>query len=127
MTKEHYQKTMLENNYKNFDNEDVVLIAYNMYIFILEQFESFKKDLGIKYTDSSINENYLFEMRKTYSIFIQRIQNLNKEQLKGFSNELKTKLGDFEKELTYYNTLKIVNYYVFDYENWEKKEKTLFD
>jgi len=127
MTKNDYQKKMLENNYKNFENEDVSLIAYNMYIFILEQFESFKKDLGLKYTTSAINKEYLIEMRKTYSIFISRIQNLNKEQLKGFLHELKTKLPDFEKELTYYNTLQIINYYVFDYENWVNTEKTLFD
>jgi hypothetical protein len=127
ITKEEFQKQMLDADYKNFDNEDVVLIAYNMYIFILEQFESFKIDLGIKYSDSSINQDYLIEMRKTYSIFTRRIQNLNKEQLKGFSHELKTKFPDFEKELTYYNTLQIINYYVFDYENWQKTEKTLFD
>ena len=127
MTKEDFQKKMLENNYKNFENEDVSLIAYNMYIFILEQFESFKKDLGLKYTTSAISNDYLFEMRKTYSIFICRIQNLNKEQLKGFLDELKAKYTDFEKEVTYYNSLRIINHYVFDYENWVNTEKTLFD
>lgn len=126
-TKEEYQKQMLEANYKNFDNEDVALIAYNMYQFIIEQFKAFKTDLGIKYTESSINEDFLFEMKKAYSIFIARIQNLNKDQLNAFLDEIKTKWTDFEKELSYYNTFIIINNYVFDYENWVKTEKTLFD
>lgn len=126
-SKEEYQKQMLEANYKNFDNEDVALIAYNMYQFIIEQFEAFKTDLGIKYEKSSINEDFLFEMKKAYSIFVSRIQNLNKDQLNAFLDEIKTKWNNFEKELSYYNTLIIINNYVFDYENWVKTEKTLFD
>lgn len=126
-TKEEYQKQMLEANYKNFENEDVALIAYNMYKFIIEQFEAFKIDLGLKHTESSINEDFLFEMKKAYSIFVARIQNLNNDQLNGFLDEIKTKWNDFENELSYYNTLIIVNHYVFDYENWVKTEKTLFD
>lgn len=126
-TKEEYQKQMLEANFKNFDNEDVSLIAYKMYQFIIEQFEAFKTDLGLKYTESSINEDFLFEMKKAYSIFVARIQNLNNDQLNGFLDEIKTKWNDFENELSYYNTLIIVNHYVFDYENWVKTEKTLFD
>lgn len=126
-TKEEFQKQMIAANYKNFDNEDVVLIAYKMYSFIVEQFEAFKDDLQIKYSVSSINQEYLSRIRKEYSIFISRIQNLNKDQLNEFLDEIKTKWPDFEKEVSYYNTLIIINNYVFYYENWVKTKITLFD
>lgn len=126
-TKEEFQKQMIDANYKNFDNEDVVLIAYKMYSFIVEQFEAFKDDLQIKYSVSSINQEYLSRIRKEYSIFISRIQYLNNIQLNAFLEELKIKLPYFEEELSYFNVLAIINNYLFTYENWVKTETTLFD
>ncbi len=126
-TKEEYQKIMLKSNYKNFDNEVIVLIGYNMYKFIVELSDSFKEDLGVYYSKSEINYKYLFEIRKKYSVFISKIQNLNKEQLVGFVEEILRKFPKTEEELVYYNSLSIINNYVSTYENWVKKEKDLFD
>lgn len=126
-TKEEYQKIMLKNNYKNFDNEYVVLIGFNMYKFIVELSDNFKEDLGVYYSKSEINYKYLFEIRKKYSQFISKIQNLNKEQLVGFVEEILRKFPKPEEELVYYNSLNIINIYVSTYENWVKKEKNLFD